>query len=462
MSEAPRSPDRASWLVRLLGWTASVFFRVERRGEPIPDGPVLVVANHPNSLLDPLVVFRTAGRPTRPLAKAPLFDQKFVGFMLRALGGLPVYRRQDDDAQMHRNEDTFRKAIDALQEGSAVQIFPEGITHSEPSLAPLRTGAARIALAAEAERDWQLGLRIVPIGLTYRHKTRFRGSALACTGTPITVAEWKDAWEADPQAAARELTDTIRARLEDVTLNLSRTEDEGLVETAERIWTRAKGLAGWRERDPLADRLPRLRAFAHGLGWLRLHEPERHDALVRQVRRYRALLERLGVEDGDVPPRYTAGQVARYVLFEGLPLLLGLPFALVGAVLWYPVWIAPRFAVSRIRPEHTAISTYKLVTGFFAAPLLWAILIGIAAWRWGWPGGALAAAAVPLLGFATLAWGERFLRVRDDADLFLRVLSRPQIAAALDARRSRLVTAFDELADRVPEAEAEAGDYSST
>ncbi|HSR41766.1 MAG TPA: hypothetical protein VLL48_06335, partial [Longimicrobiales bacterium] len=62
-----------------MGWATAIYFRVERRGPPLPDGPVVVVANHPNALLDPLVLFRTAGRATRPLAKAPLFEQAFVG-----------------------------------------------------------------------------------------------------------------------------------------------------------------------------------------------------------------------------------------------------------------------------------------------------------------------------------------------------------------------------------------------
>lgn len=442
---------RAPWLVRLLGWTAAVFFRIERTGPPVPEGPVLVVANHPNSLLDPLVVFRTAGRPTRPLAKAPLFDQPLVGFMLRALGGLPVYRRQDDAEQMHRNDETFRKAIDALHQGSAVQIFPEGITHSEPSLAPLRTGAARIALNAETERGWTLGLRIAPIGLTYRHKTRFRGSALACTGQPLLVSDWRAAYEADPQRAVRELTDAITAALEEVTLNLARTEDVALVETAERIWTRTRGLAGWREREGLGERLPRLRAFAHGLAWLRLHDPARHDSLAREVRRYSTLLRRLGVEDGDVPPRYAPGPVFAWVLREALPLLVGLPFALAGAVLWYPVWIAPRIAVARIRPEHTAISTFKLVTGFLVAPVLWLLLVGLSVWLFGWGAGLLAAALIPPLGFAALAWGERFLRVREDADLFLRVVRRPDLPRLLETRRANLMKEFEELAALVPE-----------
>lgn len=446
MPPEARNSDDAGWLVRLLGWIASVFCRIERRGEPVPDGPVLVTANHPNSLLDPLVVFRTAGRPTRPLAKAPLFDQAIVGFMLRVLGGLPVYRRQDDAGQMHRNDDTFRAAIDALRAGSAVQIFPEGITHSEPGLAELRTGAARIALATEAEGDWSVGLRVVPIGLTYRHKERFRGTALASVGEPIVVADWRDAYAADPQTAARDLTATIGERLRGLIVELAAADDEPLVEVAERIWAREKGLAGWRERDPLAERLPRLRAFARGLAWLRLNDPDRHRALEHEVRTYRAWLERLGAVDGDVPPRYGARAVTRYVLREGLMLGIALPFAVVGALLWYPVWIVPRIAVARLKPHPEAISSYKLIVGFLVAPLLWAILIGLAGWLWGWGAALLAAAAVPLLGILTLAWGERWLRVRQDADLFLNVLRRPRLQSHLEGRRAALVRAFDEIA----------------
>ena len=56
--------------------------------------------------------------------------------------------------------------------------FPEGRSHSEPGLIELRTGAARIALGAEAQSNWQLGLQIVPAGITYRRKSLFRGQAL--------------------------------------------------------------------------------------------------------------------------------------------------------------------------------------------------------------------------------------------------------------------------------------------
>src|ERR671923_1456768 len=240
-------------VTRLIGRAAGVFQTIERSGEPVPDGPVLLVANHPNSLLDPLVIFRVAGRPTRPLAKAPLFDQAFIGTMLRLLGGLPVYRAQDDATQMHRNEETFRGAIAALRAGDAVQIYPEGKSHSEPSLVPMRTGAARIAFGAEQQSGWTLGLRIVPVGLTYERKSLFRGRALAVIGESFTIAHLRPLYERDAVAAVRQLTDLIAQRLHAVTLNVAEHRDAELIDTAERLYVREKGVRGFREREALAE-----------------------------------------------------------------------------------------------------------------------------------------------------------------------------------------------------------------
>ncbi len=127
------------------------FYRLEVAGGRVPPaGPVLLVANHPNSLLDPAMVVAVAGRPVRFLAKAPLFGDAQVGWLVRGAGAIPVYRASDDPSKMGANQDAFRAAHASLAEGDAVGIFPEGTSHSEPSLVPLKTGAARIALGAAA------------------------------------------------------------------------------------------------------------------------------------------------------------------------------------------------------------------------------------------------------------------------------------------------------------------------
>ena len=432
-------------VARVIGGTAGLFYQVERVGGPLPDGPVLVTANHPNSLLDPLLVFLTAGRPARPLAKAPLFEQLFVGSMLRALGGLPVYRRQDDPAQMHRNDDTFKRAIEALVQGDAVQIFPEGKSHSEPALAPLRTGAARIALGAEAAAGWKLGLHIVPVGITYRRKTLFQGIALVQIGAPFTISDLHAQYERDDQACVRVLTDRIAEHLQAVTLNLAQSEDQELIETAEALYVREKGMAGFRERENLGTRMPRLRRFAEGLAWLRANDPQRHEQLRRAVEQYRRIAGALGVRDADVPSGYKFAPTLWYALRWGLLIVVGAPFAPLGALIWLIPYFVPRLVVRWVKPEYESIATYKLVGAFFAFPIALALYVFIA-WRFGGPFAALATAVgAPLLGFAALGWYAALKRFGEDVRLFIRVLFRRKTAARLADLRAQLVGEFDAI-----------------
>jgi glycerol-3-phosphate O-acyltransferase/dihydroxyacetone phosphate acyltransferase len=433
-------------ITRLLGQVAAAFHHIERVGPPLPEGPVLVVANHPNSLMDPLVIFRISGRATRPLAKAPLFDQPGVGMVLRAMNGLPVYRRQDDPALMDRNEDTFRDAIEALRAGEAVQIYPEGISHDEPALQPIKTGAARISLAAESAAGWELGLQIVPVGLTYSRKTLFRGQVVACVEEPIVVRDWKQAHEHDPQQAVRDLTAEIGRRMTRVTLNLVRREDRRLIETAERIWVTEKERGGWRERPDLAERLPRLQAFARGLGWLREHDPAGHERLARAVRRHQRRLAVLGAGEGEAPPDYTPGDVIRYAGRKVVVLLLTLVPGLLGMFLWAPPYRVTGLAVRRIDPPRKdTIAAYKLGAAILAYPVAYAGWIALAAWWLGGRAALVAALLLPPLGILGVYWMRRWEQLLEDARLFLRLATRPDRRVQLAHERGQLVEEFDRI-----------------
>ena len=433
-----------------LGRTASLFYELERRGGDIPDGPLLIAANHPNALLDPLVIFRIADRHARPLAKAPLFQHPLIGPFLRILGGLPVYRKQDDAALMAQNDRTFDAAVAALHQGEAIQIYPEGQSHSGPSLTPLRTGAARIALLAEARAEWTLGLNIVPLGLTYTRKPFFRGRAIAIVGEPFAVVQMRERYAADPHAAVRELTAEITRRLEAVTLNLSRAEDLDLIDAAERLYARERGHASWREREALGERLPRLKRFAEGLAWLRANDPQRHDRLARAVERYRGTTLRLGAGDeADVPPSYDVMTVGRYVVTEILPLALGVPLAAIGAAAWLLPYLAPRPVLAIVKPPHDGIATWKLSAAILAFPVMWLAWIVAAAMTGGFAWALIAALVLPALGIFTIAWYDRWRAVREDATLFLRVGGRPRLLERLARERSRLADEIDAVAAEV-------------
>ena len=411
----------------------------------LPEGPVLITANHPNALIDPLVVFQTAGRPSRPLAKAPLFDQLIVGTTLRALGGLPVYRKQDDPELMHLNDRTFDAAIDALHAGSAVQIYPEGQSHSEPSLTPIRTGAARIALLAEALRDWELGLSVQPVGLTYIKKDLFRGRVVATFGSAFSGAALREQYEQDERAASRILTDRIQKHLEEVTLNVEDHEELELVDVADRLYARAKKLVGYRERDGIGDRLPRMQAFAEGVRWLRTQDPERLEYLKELIRRYLRLLTLFGASEGDVPPRYNSGMVIGYSLRQLFILLVVFPLALLGGVTWLIPFSLTRYVSPRFSLQLDQIATYKLVIAMIAFPIWWITLCLMAYLFVGLQSSLIVAFGLPISGLALVAWHDRQMQVRQDVLVFLRTLRYPRGQDRLTEYRRELVQEFDQL-----------------
>jgi glycerol-3-phosphate O-acyltransferase / dihydroxyacetone phosphate acyltransferase len=219
-------------LYSLLRGTAAIALRwyyadvaVQGRERVPRDGPLLVVANHPNALIDPLLVGTAVPRRVLLTAKATLFERPALALLLRAVGVVPL-RRAKDEAPSHasapatpnRNSQAFAQVTSALRARKAVLIFPEGISHDDPALAPLRSGAARMALQAHGEGV--VGVRLLPVGLVFEEKERPDSRVLVRVGDPLDLDRWLAERAEDPQ----ELTEAIDARLRTVTLNFASAE----------------------------------------------------------------------------------------------------------------------------------------------------------------------------------------------------------------------------------------------
>lgn len=400
------------WLLRHFPAVSRIalrtYYRFERGGGRVPrEGAVLVVANHPNSLLDPAAVSAVAERPVRFLAKAPLFEDAVVGWIMRACGAIPVYRRQDDPTAMDRNEDAFRAAHAALAGGHAVGIFPEGLSHSEPSLAPLKTGAARIALGAAVMRG--AAFPIVPVGLVLRRKERFRSRALVVVGDAVA---WDDLRAAGPgdHEAVRELTERIEEGLRRVTVNLDRWEDAPVVECAEAIYAAEHDLP--RDR---AERVRRLGQVSEALGTLRRRDPERLGATYRAIARYAAILGLAELRPGALDRDPSRGAALRWTLRQlGFFALLA-PLAAAGVVLFWVPYRLTAMLPDRAGAAKDVQSTWKVLGGIAVYGVWLGLLAAGAAWLAGpWAAVAVAAGA-PVLALLTLAVRDRWEEARTSA-----------------------------------------------
>lgn len=383
---------------------------VEGREHVAESGPLVVVANHPNTLLDPLLVGIRWRRQLRFLTNSRFFVS-VGGWVLRAAGAIPLYRQEDyrpkageappenltQAQRAARNDESFRAAFEVLAAGGAMLIFPEGSSVLTQRLRPVMSGAARIALGAEARHDWRLGVRIVPVGLNYAAAYRFRSQLLVRIGAPLDVAAYRERYEAHPQAAIRALTEAIRRALEQQLVMTRPGEDEQLLQALSTLvqpletGAHPPGLAS----EPAAGQeLALPGSLLEALSWLEAQEPGRATGICRRLYAYR--------HAGQEPGR------PLNLLQSWVRLLLGSPVWLWGIVNNYPAYWLPAQLARRLTKEVEFTASLLLVAGMLTLPLVYSGQTWLV-WHLTYSAPLTAAYLVllPLTGLFALTYGRR-------------------------------------------------------
>jgi 1-acyl-sn-glycerol-3-phosphate acyltransferase len=407
------------------------FRRVEVVGlEHVPlKTPVIFVLNHPNALVDPAFLLCLAPRQISFLAKAPLFRTPIRGYFVRALDCLPVYRHQDQGSDVSKNREMFAAARALLARGGTIGICPEGVSHDEPRLRPIKTGAARIALGAVSTSEANgvslgtpteppvsadgsdkkktpcVDLKIVPAGLYYTSKTKFRSAALLYFGTPIEVEPVE--LEADgnpPRAAVRELSNKIEGSLRAVILDAEHEEALQTISRAERIFSAETLDEG---SESLAGELQLQQRFSKAYGVLRERAPERLRKLEVRMIRFEEELTQAGVDPDDLsPPTSTLDVFGHLITRVMLFLLLFVP-ATLGALVHYPAYRLGGYLATRFsKSDEDVVSTVKIISAMLLFPLTWLLAAAVAYQIQGWELCLSLSVVIPLSGYMAIRFFE--------------------------------------------------------
>jgi 1-acyl-sn-glycerol-3-phosphate acyltransferase len=385
--------------------------------------------------MDPAFVVVAARREVRFLAKAPLMRHPQIGWLVRAVGSIPVYRVQDDPTLVGQNRDVFMAVHTALADGAAVGIFPEGTSHSGSRLVRLKTGAARIALGAS--RRIGHSFPIVAVGLVFRDRNRLRSEARVVVGDAF---DWSDlAARSDERSAVRELTRRIDEAMRAVTLNLDSWEDTALVHVAEQVWAAE-------HRSPLdsGSTVSRLTLTASVLQRFRSHGEQEWRSTARELRAHARMLQRTGMTPETLKEDVTWTAAARWMIAQ-LPLLAAVPLAAVAQLAYWPALVATRWLETHNPEGPDTTSTYR-VLGMAVFGVAWTLLVSaVAGWAFGWPWGVGAMLLMPAVGIgAAMVAEQRRLRWLAVRRFFVRHRHRQRLARMRE-RQQAIAAHLNEL-----------------
>ena len=431
---------------RLIFWLIHFFYpTIEIKGaDKLPaSGGFIIVSNHPNGIIDPVPLMIKLEHPISFLAKSTLWGIPLINSFLNLFKAIPIYRHVDKGKWFgpkgdvtKLNERSFKQAGEHLRTGGILALFPEGTTHSKPQLLPLKTGAARIALLNEADSHWAGKVPIVPIGLWYEHKSRFRSSVLLVVGDPFSLEGYQAQYERDERETVRLLTTQLDQSLDKVILQAESQE----------ILRALPIVAKWLNRGQtnLASQHTQMQSILNAYAKIKQHDPQRLSQIIQQMRQYDLSAKSLGIPNPWQPeqPPISTWQI----IMRLLGLLLITPLAGLGLLITYlPYRLTGWVAKKAILGDDTQLSLAKIVGGVLFFMVTWGTLSILVFNRWGASYGLGLFGVIPLLAFCTLFWFETLQTVSRQLTHTKWLGARAEVRQYLNAEQDQLAQFITEV-----------------
>lgn len=323
------------------------------------DNPTIVVSNHPNTLLDAVGVAARVPKRLFFLANSSLFANPIAGWLLSRLYCIPIMRKEDAEKKQVDNNNSFQKAYEHLAKGGSIYIAPEGTSYMERRLRPLKSGTARIALGAEAAYDWNIGITILPVGLTYSNPHKFGSRLVFNVGAPISIRDYREDYEKDPVKTWTYITQLLEERLRShITDTVDDDEDDFLrqLETLdvsenndfEQVFSNTQ------------NRIPLLRNL----------DESAYDNLRQKTENYFHLLESRRTSDKAIWLRKLRTFSGK-LLYRLTLVLLGLPIFIYGSLNHLLAFGIPALVTRLANLYIGYASTVKTLTGLVTFPLFY-------------------------------------------------------------------------------------------
>lgn len=313
----------------LIGIGIRLYYReikVKNREYLENDGPMIIIANHPNTLMDAWIIGQICKQPIYFLAKGTFFNTRLKRAILNSLNMIPINRTVDKKTDGVNNDSSFEACYKVLESGKTLVIFPEGNSQLERQLRQLKTGTARIALEVENRNEGKLKLKVVPMGLFYSKAEKFRSSVLINIEQGLFVTDYLDEYRQNNSAAAKKLTAKFRTHLERVLVTTESVEQEKLLDDIFEI------IKNLKEVKDVEDNVSLLKKLKDRIEEIQLIQPYLMDEIQNLVNSIHWQTNKLQIKTEFVNKRFRSNRYLSQLVISIIFILLGLPLFLFGVI----------------------------------------------------------------------------------------------------------------------------------
>ena len=350
----------------LLKISVRIYFKnkVITGRDNIPKGkPVLFVANHPGAFLDPIVIGSYADRSLYYIARGESFKNKFSAWFFKKIHMIPVYRKEETPELTHKNEAIFGACYEHFEKGRSLMIFPEGTSKIEYRLRKVKSGAARIALGAEAKNNFELGLTVVPVGITYSNPMNFRTDVQLNFGKPISIAAYIESYKEDSFATVKILTKDIEQSIKDEMLLIENRKNDEVFDQLQKLYF-DEMINRFEAPDlPNHEKLELKNDLIKAIDYFKVSAPDLSTKLQQLLKEYFAEMMEIESKYPEFNKRLVCGKLSITTHLIGL--ITGFPLFIIGTIFNYMPYRFSGFLTDRFSQRDDFTGGLRLVIGTF-------------------------------------------------------------------------------------------------
>jgi len=350
--------------------------------------PIIFAPSHQNAFTDALCLILptkyTNDRFIYPLIRADAFgNNKALDWMLTVFHMLPVYRPRDNVDLKQQNQSVFSHCHEILYKNRNLLIHPEGNCIPRKRVRRFKKGLARIALGAEANKSFELGVNVIPVGINYRAITEARKGIHVQYSKPISVSAYKDQYADSAASAITDLTREVERGVRKVTLDFDTSDYQFTQQVVRLLKNSNPSLSATTEYD--LEELKFEQQIADRLKEAEQEDPALSESLQPLLRKGNAVFEKYNLNK-ELPAAESKSTTGLFL--EGVGYLMLLPIFIYGSLNNILPWFLMNWVGDKVQ-EKQFVNSARMVSGLIIFPLMY--LLQTAAF------GMVAGAGSPLL-----------------------------------------------------------------